>query len=207
MLWFVCSPQTTFQFFDRLPALVEMEVVLGLSRNMGLRPGLCLCTCVYVLAEHTKCLVAPVYGMLIIQLYDCVRSGPSVCVSVCDYVWVSIWMYLLRCHDTTVENSSVDLKAQICAEPSIASCRYSHVLRREPQGGEAVLCYPPSFRKSRTGSGRTAEKPSIPILVLGKALNTLYPEQNIPAVIPLSGSFTLSDSVGASSQREIKVSD
>lgn len=135
-----------------------MEVVLGLSRNMGLRPGLCLCTCVYVLAEHTKRLVAPVYGMLIIQLYDCVRSGPSVC----DCVWVSIWRYLLRCHDTTVENSPVDLKAQICTEPSVASCRYSHVLQREPQGGGRSLLPPSLQEEPGLGVGGQLKNPSIP---------------------------------------------
>ncbi len=139
-----------------------MEVVLGLSRNMGLRPGLCLCTCVYVLAEHTKRLVAPVYGMLIIQLYICMRSGPSVCVSVCDCIWVSIWRYLLRCHDTTVENSSVDLKAQICAEPSVASCRYSHVLRREPQGVRPFFVTPLPSGRAGQGVGGQLKNPSIP---------------------------------------------
>ncbi len=86
----------------------------------------------------------------------------SECLCECDYVWVSIWIYLLRCHDTTVENSSVDLKAQICAEPSIASCRYSHVLRREPQGGEAVLCYPLPSGRAGQGVGGLLKNPLSP---------------------------------------------
>lgn len=40
---FVCSPQTTFRFLDRLPASVEMEVFLGRTRNVGRYPGLFVC--------------------------------------------------------------------------------------------------------------------------------------------------------------------
>lgn len=87
-------------------------------------------------------------------------------VWVCACVWVSIWRYLLRCHDTTVENRSVDLKAQ----------SLSQVLPRPPKrtaGGRPFFVTPLPSGRAGTGSGRTAEKPLFsPLLVAGKALST-----------------------------------
>ncbi len=128
----------------------------------------------------------------------------------CECVWLCLGLHM----DVFTQMSWHNCGKFVCRSESTDLCWAKRcllqVLPRPPKrtaGGWGRSLLPPPFRKSRTGSGRTAEKPSIPILVLGKALNTLCPEQNIPAVIPLSGSFTLSDTVGASSQRGIKVSD
>jgi len=61
-----------------------------------------------------------------------------------------------------VENWSVDLKAQIRAEPSAHSHRYSHVLRREPQGGGQSLLPPSLQEELGQGVGGQLKKPLFP---------------------------------------------
>lgn len=129
----------------------------------------------------------------------------------CECVWLCLGLHM----DIFTQMSWHNCGKFVCRSESTDLCWAKRcllqVLPRPPKrttGGWGRSLLPPSLQEEPDREWEDCWKTLYtPLLVLGKALNTLCPEQNIPAVIPLSGSFTLSDSVGASSQREIKVSD
>lgn len=109
-----------------------------------------------------KRLVASVFVVLIIQLYDCVRSGLTVCVSVCLCLGLHMEIFTQmswhNCVKLVFRSESTD--------PCWAKRCLSQVLPRPPKrtaGGRPFFVTPPSLQEELgQGVGGQLKNPSFP---------------------------------------------
>lgn len=104
-------------------------------------------------------------GISVRRAYNCVRSGLSVCVSVC----LCLGLHMEIFTQMSWHNCGKSVCRSESTEPLTGTPTSSEGNRR----GEAVLCYPPPFRKSWDREWEDSWKPLFsPLLVAGKALST-----------------------------------